>query len=98
MTNQDHFHTKKELTVDNKRYSYYSLKDLQQQGHAIERLPFSIRVLLENALRNYDGYVTTQEHIETILKWAPKPEDKEIPFMPARVLMQDFTGVPAIVD
>lgn len=98
MTNQDHFHTKKELTVGDKRFSYYSLKDLQQQGHAIERLPFSIRVLLENALRNYDGYVTTQEHIETILNWSPKPEDKEIPFMPARVLMQDFTGVPAIVD
>jgi aconitate hydratase len=98
MTNQDHFHTKKELTVGDKRYTYYSLKDLQQQGHAIERLPFSIRVLLENAVRNYDGYVTTQEHIETLLRWAPKPEDKEIPFMPARVLMQDFTGVPAIVD
>ncbi|MBT1708193.1 aconitate hydratase AcnA [Fulvivirgaceae bacterium PWU5] len=98
MTNQDHFHAKKELTVGDKRHSYYSLKALQQQGHAIERLPFSIRVLLENAVRNYDGYVTTQEHIETILGWSPKPEDKEIPFMPARVLMQDFTGVPAIVD
>ncbi|MCD9017019.1 aconitate hydratase AcnA [Parachryseolinea silvisoli] len=98
MTNQDHFHAKKELTVGDKRHSYYSLKALQQQGHAIERLPFSIRVLLENAVRNYDGYVTTQEHIETILGWSPQPEDKEIPFMPARVLMQDFTGVPAIVD
>lgn len=98
MTNQDHFHAKKELTVGDKRHSYYSLKALQQQGHAIERLPFSIRVLLENAVRNYDGYVTTLEHINTILGWSPKPEDKEIPFMPARVLMQDFTGVPAIVD
>ncbi|KAL8448242.1 hypothetical protein Emag_004010 [Eimeria magna] len=64
-----------------------------------ERLPFSIRVLLESAVRNCDGYRVTERDVETILEW-PKTskQQKEIPFMPARVLLQDFTGVPAVVD
>ena len=95
---QDYLGIKKELPVNGKKLSFYSLKALQQKGYAITQLPFCIRVLVENVLRNYDGYVITKEHVETILGWKPKPAEKEIPFMPARVLMQDFTGVPAIVD
>ena len=66
---------------------------------AVERLPFSIKVLLESALRNLDGFTVTEDDIRAIANWDPKkPSDREIPFMPARVLLQDFTGVPAIVD
>jgi aconitate hydratase len=64
----------------------------------IEKLPFSIRILLENVLRNKDNFAITQEHVDTLLNWDPAGTDKEVPFKPARVLMQDFTGVPAVVD
>lgn len=64
----------------------------------IEKLPFSIRILLENVLRNKDDFAITQEHVDTLLNWNPAGTDKEVPFKPARVLMQDFTGVPAVVD
>lgn len=96
--NQDFLGVKQTLSVNGKQLGYYSLRALQAKGQPINHLPFSIRVLLENALRNYDGYIITSEHVETLMNWKPQPEDKEIPFMPARVLMQDFTGVPAIVD
>ncbi|WP_439583652.1 aconitate hydratase AcnA [Dyadobacter bucti] len=95
---QDYLGIKRELKLNGKPLSFFSLRALQEKGEDISRLPFCIRILLENVLRNYDGYVITREHIDTLLKWQPEPEDKEIPFMPARVLMQDFTGVPAIVD
>lgn len=95
---QDYLGIKKDLEVNGKKLTYYSLKSLEEKGHQISSLPFCIRILLENILRSYDGYVVTREHVDTILNWKPKPAEKEIPFMPARVLMQDFTGVPAIVD
>ena len=63
-----------------------------------EELPYSIRVLLENVVRNYDGYVVRDEDVEAVARWAKFAGKKEIPFHPARVIMQDFTGVPAIVD
>lgn len=85
----------KELSVNGIKYHICSLKNLSNN---IEHLPFSIRILLENVLRNYDGFSITDEHIETLLKWTPEPIDKDIPFKPARILMQDFTGVPAVVD
>jgi len=88
----------RELDTPNGKVKYYSLAELQKQGKNISKLPYSIRILLENAIRNYDGFAITKENVETVLGWAPKPADKEIPFMPARVLMQDFTGVPAVVD
>ena len=81
-----------------KDYKIASLKKLQDEGHSIHRLPFSIRILLENVLRNHDGYIITDEHLNTLINWDPKGTDKDIPFKPARVLMQDFTGVPAVVD
>ncbi|MTG96756.1 MULTISPECIES: aconitate hydratase AcnA [Myroides] len=80
------------------KYKFASLQELQEKGHNIHRLPFSIRILLENVLRNHDGYVITDEHLDTLINWDPKGTDKDIPFKPARVLMQDFTGVPAVVD
>lgn len=75
-----------------------SLEELQKSGHNIGRLPFSIRILLENALRNKDDFSITQEHINTLLNWNAAGSEDEVPFKPARVLMQDFTGVPSVVD
>lgn len=89
---------KKTLAVGDKSFDIWSLKDLEAQGHGIKKMPFSIRILLENALRNHDGLGVTSEHVDTLLKWKPNPEQKEVPYKPARVLMQDFTGVPAVVD
>ncbi len=95
---KDLYQVKKLLTTKNSVFTYYSLTELEKQGHNISKLPFSIRILLENALRNFDDFAITKENIETILHWEPKGSDKDIPFKPARVLMQDFTGVPAVVD
>ena len=92
------YNTIKKLQTAKGEFNYWSLAELQQQGYAISRLPFSIRILLENALRNFDDFAITKENIETILGWTPQASDKDIPFKPARVLMQDFTGVPAVVD
>ncbi|WP_194973744.1 aconitate hydratase AcnA [Aquiflexum lacus] len=90
--------TKKTLISKKGTYNYWSLSALQEEGYKIDTLPFSIRILLENALRNFDDFGITKEHIETLASWSPEPSDKDIPFKPARVLMQDFTGVPAVVD
>ena len=86
----------RKLTVKGKNYFYSSLKDLPYGQ--VEHLPFSIRILLENVLRNYDGFSITDDHIHTLVNWSPALVDKDIPFKPARILMQDFTGVPAVVD
>ena len=96
--NNDIFQIKKLLNTKNGTFTYYSLPEMQKQGHDIEKMPFSIRILLENALRNFDDFAITRENIETILNWKPEASDLDIPFKPARVLMQDFTGVPAVVD
>ncbi len=79
---------------------FYPLSTLEQMGIVqIDKLPFSIRVLLENVLRNYDGQLITEEDVRTVAQWSPdRPPSREIPFMPARVLLQDFTGVPVVVD
>ena len=95
---KDPYQIKKLLTTKNNTFTFYSLAELEKQGHNINHLPFSIRILLENALRNFDDFAITKENIETILNWQPAGSDKDIPFKPARVLMQDFTGVPAVVD
>src|SRR5690606_26901281 len=79
-------------------YKIASLTKLQEEGKNIHRLPFSIRILLENALRNHDGFAINDDHLDTLMNWQAKGTDKDIPFKPARVLMQDFTGVPAVVD
>lgn len=94
----DPYKIRKILNTKNASYTFYSLTELSKQGHNISKLPFSIRILLENALRNFDDFAITRENLETILNWKPEASDKDIPFKPARVLMQDFTGVPAVVD
>lgn len=94
----DIYQIKRLLTSKNRTFSYYSLAEMENQGFNIKKMPFSIRILLENVLRNYDDFAITKENIETLLNWKPEASDKDIPFKPARVLMQDFTGVPAVVD
>ena len=79
--------------------TYYRLAALEEAGHcSLDRLPFSIRVLLEAALRNHDGFLVRDEDVKNLASWSPKSKAVEIPFMPARVILQDFTGVPAVVD
>jgi len=97
----DSFNCKKLLTVANKIYTYYSLPDAAQNGLGdISNLPYSLKVLLENLLRNEDGRSVTKDDIIAVAKWAETggKTSSEIGFRPARVLMQDFTGVPAVVD
>ena len=80
------------------RFTYWSLPALEKQGlAAISAMPFAIRVLLEQALRQVDGFTVREEDVRTLCRWKEK-SSREIPFKPARVVMQDFTGVPAIVD
>lgn len=88
----------KTMTTPLGELKYFSLKDLAAQGYQIGKMPFSIRILLENIIRNYDGNKFNDTHLDTILNWKPNPEMREIPYLPARVLMQDFTGIPSIVD
>ena len=88
------------LSTSNGDLTYYSLPKLEEAGLVnLSRLPITIRVLLENALRNQDGYLVTEADILSVSKWDPQsPPTTEFPFLPSRVLMQDFTGVPAVVD
>lgn len=86
-------------TASGKSLGYYSLKALQEAGLChLEALPFSIRVLLESVLRNGDGFSITEEHVQKLASWAPKGKREETPYKPARVILQDFTGVPSVVD
>ena len=94
----DSFHTQAELSSGGKSYQYRNLTALQAK-YNVARLPFSLKILLENLLRLEDGVNTTKDQIEAVLNWNPtKQSSVEIPFMPARVVMQDFTGVPCVVD
>ncbi len=90
--------TKTTLTVGSTSYAVYNPTLLSIPGFELSRLPFSIRVLLENLLRNFDENIVKEKHVETLAKWNGAPEKIEIPFFPSRVLMQDFTGVPCIAD
>src|SRR2546430_2520847 len=100
MTSLDSFRCCKPLKVGSKTYAYYSLPIAEKNGlKGISRLPFSMKVLLENLLRNEDGRSVTKEDLQAVSQWLKtKTSEREIPFRPARVLMQDFTGVPAVVD
>jgi aconitate hydratase len=94
---RDSFKTRTSLAVGQQSYEIHSLPALQ--GYDLGRLPFSLKILLENLLRTEDGVNVTREDIEALLKWDAKAAPShEIAFTPARVIMQDFTGVPAIVD
>lgn len=95
---KDFFGIEKQLQSPIGNQKYYSLFDLSQKRQEIKKLPYSIRILLENVIRNYDGFAVTEEHLETVIDWKNTAGKKDIPYSPARVLMQDFTGVPAVVD
>ena len=93
------FSSKAVLTSGNRSYTYYRLPALAERGFNLARLPFSLKILLENLLRREDGVNVTAADIEFLANWDAKAEpSREIAYMPARVLMQDFTGVPAVVD
>ena len=100
MTSLDSFKCRKTLKVGSKTYIYYSLPTAEKNGlKGISRLPYSMKVLLENLLRNEDDRTVKKEDILAVVKWMKKRAlEHEIAFRPARVLMQDFTGVPAVVD
>src|SRR5690606_6693275 len=100
MTSLDSFKCAKTLKVGSKTYAYYSLPAAEKGGlKGISRLPFSMKVLLENLLRHEDGRTITKQDIQAVAQWLKsKTSDRDIAFRPARVLMQDFTGVPAVVD
>ncbi|MBN9028077.1 MAG: aconitate hydratase, partial [Rhizobiales bacterium] len=97
----DSFKSRKILQVGAESYVYFSLKDAEQNGlPGISSLPFSLKVLLENLLRNEDGRTVTKQDIIAVKDWLVSrgKDEREIAYRPARVLMQDFTGVPAVVD
>jgi len=99
MTTQDSFGSRGTLKVGRRSYEIFRLAALEQRGLPASRLPYSLRILLENLLRREDGRTVKRDEIEKLARWDPKKTpDDEIAFMPARVLMQDFTGVPAVVD
>ena len=95
----DPFGTEKTFSTKSGKIRYYDLKELEKQGlGAVSRMPFSIKILLEAVLRQIDGYTVTEEDLSALCSWNGAAARREIPFKPARVVMQDFTGVPAIVD
>ena len=88
------------LKLDGKDYAVYSLEAFEKRGYPLARLPYSIKVLLENVLRREDGVSVTAEQVEAVANWATGKglDQREFSFMPARVLLQDFTGVPVVAD
>ncbi len=98
-TGQDSLNTRSSLSVGGRTYSYFSLRKAADQLGDISRLPFSMKVLLENLLRFEDGVSVTREDLQCMVDWLKERSiSREIQYRPARVLMQDFTGVPAVVD
>src|SRR5207247_11100730 len=98
-TGQDSLHTRSTLEVQGKAYAYYSLNKAAETLGDVSRLPFSMKVLLENLLRFEDGKTITRDDLQAMVDWQKERRiAREIQYRPARVLMQDFTGVPAVVD
>ncbi|MEI6160623.1 MAG: aconitase family protein, partial [Roseococcus sp.] len=99
MTGTDTLKTARQLSVDGKTYHYFSLPEAAKQIGDLSRLPFSLKVLLENVLRFENGRSYTVDDAKAIAEWVQEGHsEKEVPFKPARILLQDFTGVPAVVD
>src|SRR5262245_40006151 len=96
----DHFHARETFSTGSGTAGIYRLQKLEAAGlGTVSKLPFSIRVLLEAVLRNCDGYLVTEADVKSLAAWnAASPAKVEIPFLPARVVLQDFTGVPCVVD
>src|SRR5919109_262531 len=98
MTSENSFDARAELEVAGRTYDYFRLEALQS-SYDVARLPFSLKVLLENLLRNEDGVGVRKEDVEALASWDHNAQpSKEIAFTPARVVLQDFTGVPCVVD
>ena len=95
MTPLDPYNARRSLSVGGE---YFALDGLDENGIDTSSLPYSIRILLEGALRGNDGFLVREEDIQNIAGWTPNGERGEIPFRPSRVILQDFTGVPAVVD
>ena len=100
MARRNPFSSRSKLKVGKQTFTYFALPALEKAGlGSLQRLPYSIRVLLEQALRNHDDYVVSTKDVENIAAWGPKTAGQvEIPFLPGRVVLQDFTGVPCVVD
>jgi len=99
VTGTDTLKTRKTLDVAGKSYDYFSIKEAEKTLGDLSRLPFSMKVLLENLLRREDGRAVTTDDLKAVAQWLKdKRSDREIAYLPARVLMQDFTGVPAVAD
>jgi aconitate hydratase len=100
MASRNPFSSRTTLQVGRQTYTYFSLQALERAGLAqLARLPYSIRILLEQALRNHDDYVVSTADVQNIANWGPTTAGQvEIPFLPGRVVLQDFTGVPCVVD
>ena len=100
MASLDSFKCRREMTVAGKTYTYFDLKEAEKNGlDGVSKLPYTLKVLLENLLRFEDGRTVTKEDIEAVAAWTKTGKSThEIAYRPARVLMQDFTGVPAVVD
>ncbi len=93
------FGSRSVLRVGKREYEIYRLDALEKQGCASKHLPYSLRILLENLLRREDGKAVKADDVRVLTSWKPRAvPDREIAFMPSRVLLQDFTGVPAVVD
>ncbi len=96
---KDSFGARSDLTIGKRTYEIHRLDALEKAGFDLARLPYSLRILLENLLRNEDGVGVDEEDIRALAGWEPKGDStREITFLPARILLQDFTGVPAVVD
>lgn len=100
MTKSNLHNSRASFELNGKTYYYYRLAALEEAGIAkVSRLPYSIKVLLESVLRQYDDYVIKEEHVNNLAKWAEGADPEgEVPFKPSRVVLQDFTGVPVVVD
>ncbi|MGG1442254.1 aconitate hydratase AcnA [Brevibacillus laterosporus] len=100
MAFQDEYKVKSSMQVGDKTYKYYRLQGLEEQGIGeVSKLPFSIKILLEAAVRQFDNRAITKEHVTSLANWTKgRDSNQEVPLMPARIVLQDFTGVPAVVD
>ncbi|MBM4062837.1 MAG: aconitate hydratase, partial [Planctomycetes bacterium] len=98
MARRNPFSSRRTLQVGKQTYTYYSLPALEQAGLVrLARLPWSIRILLEQALRHLDEYVVSTQDVQNVANWGPATAGQvEIPFLPGRVVLQDFTGVPCV--
>ena len=99
-TTKDPFGALKTIDLPEGATSFYRVGRLEEEGiiDSLDRLPFSIRILLENALRHAGGGYVTEDHVRAVTEWSPTNAGADLPFMPTRVVLQDFTGVPAVVD